>query len=61
MDKNNPTIQLALKVYDELFGQRYTFVDNTTCRTREESVRQRVKKVKQKKRKEKENTAKKMK
>ena len=61
MANNNPTIQLALTVYDEPSGQRYTFIDKTTCRTREVSVRQKVKKVKQKKRKEKENAVKKMK
>ena len=39
MANNNPTIQLALTLYDELFGQRYTFVDHNMADKKRERKR----------------------
>lgn len=51
---NIPTIQLALKVYDELFGQRYTFVDNNMSdKRRERKAKGEKSKTKEEKRKRK--------
>lgn len=36
---NDPTIQLVLTLYDDLFGQRYTFVDNNMSDKKRERKR----------------------
>ena len=54
MANNNPTIQLALIAFDELFGQRYTFVDNNMSdKKRERKTKGEKSKTKEEKRKRK--------
>ena len=55
MANDNPTIQLELTVYEELFGQRYAFVDNNNMsdRRRERKAKGEKSKTKEEKRKRK--------
>lgn len=51
---NDPTIQLVLTLYDDLFSQRYTFVDNNMSDKKREPKRKGEKsKAKEEKRKRK--------
>ena len=54
MANNNPTTQWTISLYDELFGQRYSFVDNKMSdKKRERKAKGEKSKTKEEKRKRK--------